>query len=537
MAKGGALRSWELESEARARSYFARANTSRAQGRLDEAIGLYDAALREKPDYPDALCAGADILRDKGFADAALNFYTKALSLAPDLADAWFNRANLLMKGRRADEALESYDRAAALRPGDARIFCNRGAAFFDVGRLKDALESYKTALRLQPDLAQAAHNMGNALMRLGEFELALAAYDKALTLRKGYSAALCGRGIVLKELGRFDDALASFDAALELDPDSHEALSNRGCLLLQLGRFVEGWDGYEFRWGRDERPINRLMDRFASWRGEPVAGKRILVVNDHAFGDTIQFIRYLPLLRQRGGDVTFLCDKKLHGLAAMTACGTTLVGGVDSNVEFDFQIALSSLPRAFATRLDTIPAQTPYLHADDAAIAKWRERIGGEGFKIGLCWQGNADFRVDPRRSFQLDAMAPLAEIPGVRLISLQKGFGAEQIANSGMAGRVESLGEDFDGGGQAFADTPAVMNALDLIVSCDTSIAHLAGALARPTFVALKPVAEWRWLLERQDSPWYPTMRLFRRGADQDWRGLFEDMALAVGKLAEAR
>ena len=259
-------------------------------------------------------------------------------------------------------------------------------------------------------------------------------------------------------------------------------------------------------------------------------------MLNDHGLGDTIQFFRYLPLMAAAGVDATFVCPPRLRRLLSSKA-KVRFADSPPDGEPFDAQIAISSLPRAFGTRLDTIPAAVPYLAAEPALRDMWLKRIGAEGFKIGVVWQGNPDPEADRARSMPLTALAPLAEIAGVRLISLQKGAGEEQLSSLPPSMRVETLGADFDAGADAFVDTAAAMTCLDLIVTCDTSIAHLAGALAVPVWVALKSDAEWRWLTGRADSPWYPTMRLFRQTRRGVWSDVFEAMARELAELAERR
>jgi tetratricopeptide (TPR) repeat protein len=494
-------------------------------GEPDKAATLLDAAIRLRPAFPEALCAGAFLLQTQGRAAAALAFYDRALSLKPADPVAWFNRGLLLLAARRADEALQSFDRACALSPDQAGYHCNRGAALYDLGRLAEAAFACERALALEPSLAKAALNLGNALMRLGRYAEARDAYRRALETRPDYALAWCGLGIVAKEMGRFGEAMGAFDHALALEPESAEALSNRGCLQLLLGDFASGWEGYEYRWERKQRPIAKSEARFDLSSPDDLAGRRILVVNDHGLGDTIQFFRYVVLLARAGARVTFAGPAKLRRLLASSGAAVDWREEGDLGGAFDERLAISSLPRAFATRLDTIPTPTPYLFAEAGRIARWRTRLAGPGLKIGLCWRGNVDFRVDPRRSIPPEALAPLLECDGARFFSLQKGGGADALA-----GRIEDFGEALDSGADAFVDTAAIMAGLDLIVTCDTSIAHLAGALGRPVWVALRHVAEWRWLHGRPDSPWYPSMRLFRADEGDDWRALFAAMARAL-------
>jgi hypothetical protein len=304
----------------------------------------------------------------------------------------------------------------------------------------------------------------------------------------------------------------------------------------LTLGDFEQGLQGYEARWLKGKSLSEALGTRFATWTGPGRRGERVLVLNDHGLGDTIQFFRYLPMMAAAGVDATFVCPPRLRRLLASKA-KVRFADCPPEGEQFDAQIAISSLPYAFGTRLETIPVAVPYLAAEPALREAWFTRIGAEGFKIGVVWQGNPDPEADRARSIPLMAFAPLAEVAGVRLISLQKGPGEEQLANLPPSMRVETLGEDFDAGADAFVDTAAAMTCLDLVVTCDTSIAHLAGALAVPVWVALKSDAEWRWLTGRADSPWYPTMRLFRQPRRGAWRDLFEAMAPELAALNERR
>lgn len=502
---------------------------AQAMGRLDEAVALIDEALRRRPDFPEALSAGGYILQNRGHAAGALAFYERALALKPDDALVWFNRGGLLLAAGRREEALGSFERACALAPANAGFHCNRGAALFELGRLAEAASAYRRALALDPALAEAELNLGNALMRQGLFREARDAYSRAIERRPDYALAHCGLGIVAKELGCFGEAMASFDRALQLAPDSEEALSNRGCLNLLLGDFAAGWEGYEYRWARGARPVPPSPARFDLAVPESLAGKSVLVVNDHGLGDTIQFFRYVALLARAGAEVAFAGPVRLRRLLASSGAPVRWREEGDLSGDFDAILAISSLPRACRTRLETIPAPTPYLFAEPERIALWRERMRGPGLKIGLCWRGNVDFRVDPRRSIPPNALAPLLDLEGVRLFSLQKGQDLADLPEA-LARRFENLGQDFDSGSDAFIDTAAMMAELDLVVTCDTSIAHLAGALGRPVWVALRHIAEWRWLIDRSDCPWYPSMRLFRCREGDDWTALFAAMAAAI-------
>ena len=499
-------------------------------GRRQEAIAVLDAALRRNPDFPEALCMGGYILADSGKREAGLEFYRRSLSLKVDLPVAWSNVGKLMFEDGRYAEALDSFSAALGLTPKDAELWNSCSGALRKLGRLEESAAAAREALRLKPRFAEAALNLGAALLKLDRCDEALAAFEAAGHARPGYGAAFNGQALALGALGRIGEARAAFEAAEALG--NREAISGRGCLDLMVGDFERGWEGYEARWVDGKSLADALGARYPKWRGPGRADERVLVMNDHGFGDTIQFCRYLPLMAAAGAEPTFLCPPRLRRLLG-SLTGIRLVVQRPPGERFDAQIAVSSLPRAFATRLDSVPASVPYLAAEPELARRWAARIGGEGFKIGIVWQGNPNPEADTARSAPLAAFASLAAIPGVRLISLQVGDGVGQLADLPAGVRVETLGDDFDAGPDGFVDTAAAMAALDLVVTCDTSVAHLAGALARPTWVALKQDAEWRWLRDRDDSPWYPTMRLFRQARRGVWSDVFAAMAAELRTL----
>jgi tetratricopeptide (TPR) repeat protein len=518
-----------------ASGYYHRGNLLREVGLRDEAIASYDAALRLKPAYPEALYAGGTVLFEAGQLDASLEFFDETLRLKPEFCQAWFSRGNALQKLNRHHAALAAYDAALALAPGHPDILTNRGTALYELGRNTEALAAYEEALHSRPDFPQALLNRANVFLRLNKPASALNDCEAALRQRPDYLEALSSKGIALRDLGRVDESIAAFDRALALAPDFAHARNNRGAARLLIGDFEHGLEDYEFRWIGGETPKRELKLPLPEWTGEVRGGEHILVFDEQGFGDAIQFSRYLPLLTKAGARVTFFCRTKLHRLLRTLGPAISLVDTIVKVEDFDCQIALSSLPFVFKTRLETIPAAMPYIFAEAARIAQWTSRLGIEGFKIGLCWHGNQNIRADPARSIPLASFAPLATVAGVRLISLQAGAGVKQLNDLPSSMRVEPPGDDFDVGPDAFLDTAAVMQGLDLIVTCDTSIAHLAGALGRPVWLLLKPIPDWRWLLERSDSPWYPTMRLFRRTDTENWMDLLVRVAAALKEHVE--
>ena len=509
--------------------FYHRGNLLRAQGQLEAAIASYDRALQLQPAYPQALHAGGQVLQNAGQLESALEFFDEALRLKPDFIEASIDRGNVLQGLERFDAALATYDAALVHAPDHADLLNNRGVALQRLGRFEEALLSLDAAIQLDPGLPEAWFNRGNVLLQMGEPEDALASFEAALTIRPSYAEALCSRAVALKHAGRMDEALAAFDIALAQNPASTHAKNNKAALLLLRGDFENGLEGYEFRWIAGQTPKAELDLAVPEWSGQIVPGERIIVFDEQGLGDAIQFSRYLPLLAEAGVKVTFFCRRRMQRLLAGLDAPIRITDHFEANESFDSQIALSSLPRAIKTRLDTIPARPAYLQAAGHLISKWAGRIGNHGFRIGLCWHGSPNLNADPARSIPLGAFAPLAKIKGLRLISIQKVDGLSEFGDDAPF-QIETLGEDFDAGPDAFIDTAAAMQNLDLIITCDTSIAHLAGALGRPVWVLLKQVPDWRWLLEREDSPWYPTMRLFRQNQRGDWQEVVKRVEAAL-------
>ncbi len=505
------------------------------QGEQAEALDLLRAAVKRNPGDASAWSNLGLVLRKLSRAQEALACIDRALSIAAEHAEALNNRGNALVELFRFEEALASYDRALALRPSYVEAHNNRGSALRSLKRYEEALASYETSLALRPDHAGALNNRGVALQDLKRLDEGLASYDRALAIKPDHADALNNRGLALLELNRPQEALASYDAALAVRPDDAEALYNRGWTALLLGDLDAGWKDYEHRWRRKDSEPPRLIAAYPRWSGEDLQGKRILIYEEQGLGDVIQFARYLPLLAARGANATFFVCAAMHRLLQPIAATVRLVDSPPVEETFDFQCALLSLPRAFATRLDTIPAKLPYLRAEASRVEAWRRRIGENGFKIGICWQGNPLSKNDVERFIPLRCFAPLATIAGVRLISLQKTHGLDQLADLAPQMRVETLGDEFDGGADAFVDTAAAICCLDLIVAADTAVAHLAGALGRPVWVAHKQAPDWRWMLDRGDSPWYPTMQLYRQKTRGDWDDVFTRIAQDVAGLAQ--
>lgn len=497
-------------------------------GRLHEALAAYDAALALDPSYYEASCKRGKLLHDLGRHDDALAACTYTLRIRPGFLPALTTRANILLRLGRAGDALVACDEALRRDRANPHCLRIRGAALHELGHLERALSSLDEALRLNPSAPDTWLHRGNILQEFNRHPEAVTCYHEALALQPCYPEALSGLGVALKEANQIDESLTCFDEALKHKPDYPDARHNRGSVLLLKGRLREGFEDFESRWDRSNAPPKTLISDVPKWEGQQLTGQKIIVWDEQGLGDLIQFSRYLLCLHDAGADVTLLCRKNMHRLLHTLPAPVRLIHSFDGKESFAFQSALMSLPYGFHTNLKTVPAPVAYLHPEPALIAKWAERIGVQGFRIGVAWQGNKF--IDLQRSIPLACFAPLAAIEGVRLISLMKDQASIEVNGAGGPFTIESLGSDFDAGVDSFVDCAAAMENLDLVVTLDTAITHLAGALGRPVFVALKKVPDWRWLLNREDCPWYPTMQLFRQVEKGEWEPVFERIAARV-------
>jgi tetratricopeptide (TPR) repeat protein len=505
----------------------------RDQGQLDEARACYRRALQLKPDYADAHNNLGDVLSLQGHWNEAVASYQRALQLQPNFPAALSNLGVALAKLGKLDEAIQRHEQALRLNPNYADAYVNLGNAEAAQKKPDQAIASYQQALRLNPNHVKAHYNLGIALAEQDRLDEAIASYRQALRIQPNHGEALGNLGHALRAQGKLDEAMAVYQQLVEQSPDSPEAHMSRALVWLLLGDYERGWPEYEWRWKTKEfagPPLEK-----PKWNGTDLTGKTILLTAEQGMGDVIQFARYAPLVKARGGEVIVACPKKLIPLLQTCAGIDSLTAQGEPLPEYDLHASLMSLPAILGTTLATVPSKVPYLSADRALVERWRSDLAEfPGFKIGIAWQGNPQHRGDRQRSIPLSAFEPLAKLSGVHLISLQKGSGTEQLAAVAERFPVIDLGNRLDTGDAAFLDTAAVLFSLDLVITIDTSLAHLASALARPAWIALGcGSADWRWLLQRDDSPWYPTLRLFRQRRAGDWREVIERMSSEVAKL----
>ncbi|MDB5459001.1 MAG: repeat-containing protein [Caulobacteraceae bacterium] len=499
-------------------------------GRFEDALASYQAAIDLEPDAakPGAYNNLGAYLQSLGRSQEAVQAYDRAIALEPDTAEAWGNRGIGLTSLGRYDEALAALDRALALNPGYVDAMTNRGIAFYLAGRMEEALAAYRQALAMKRDGAEILSNMALALQALDRLDEALACCDQAIGLNPDFAEGLVNRGMVLQAQARFDEAVAAYDRAMAIAPDFADPYWNKALVLLLQGDFEAGGQLYERRWDRTDAPPSPAVGDVPLWLGQtPVAGKTILLHGEQGLGDTIQMLRYAPLVAAQGARVALSVQPGLIELAQRIRGVDRIVDAGTAADGVDLHCPLMSLPLALGTTLPTIPAEVPYLAAPAAKRTEWAARLGpATRPRIGLAWSGNRDHKNDRNRSMALETLLPLLA-KDTDYISLQREYRPADQALMAADGRIRDVADQLE----SFTDTAALIEHLDLVVSVDTSAAHLAGALGKPLFVLLPWVPDHRWLLERDDSPWYPTARLFRQQRSGDWSGPLEALAAALG------
>ncbi len=538
---------------------------------LEDARRELDRLVALAPDLPEADALNGELLRAEGRPAEAVRALKKAIAGGVETAEAYVNLGMALEDADQNDEAMEAlrtadqldggdamacfhlgnsyrdkgqadlarhfYARAVALRPDLAEAHNNLGLVLQDGGEDEQAANSFKKALLADPDMGAAYSNLGNYCLRQGGVEDAVESYLRAVEIDPESAIAWNNLGNAYFRLHRLEESEAAFRRSIALDPGFVESDLNLGLLLLLRGDFAAGWPHYESRWRMPRIAEKRPKFKQPEWTGDPLAGRTLLVYSEQGMGDNLQFIRYLPLLRRRYPDskIYFWCLPPLfrlfHFCAAewgIEALPPTVPGGLPP---FDVQIALLSLPYRMGTELATIPADVPYLRAAPELVAKWAPRLASlPGKKVGLVWASGEVYALHKFRTVRLQQLNSLLEVEGISWVSLQKGNGASQIVEEGLSGRILDLMDEAED----FADTAAMMAHLDLVISVDTSVPHLAGALGTPVWLLDRFDTDWRWLLDRTDSPWYPGMRIFRQAALGDWNSAVSPAAEALAVWA---
>ena len=505
---------------------FALAEQHRQAGRFQAAEELCREILIAVPGHAETLHLLGVIAHQAGKPAVAIEFVRQAIASDGRVPLYHCNLGEMCRLAGRLDEALAAGRQAVALRPDFPEALNNLGIAHYDRGEFGEAVAQYRRAIELVPSYAEAHSNLGNALRALRRLDEAITAYTRALELKPAFADAFSNRALTYHLLARFDEAVADFRRAIAIQPLHGNAHSGLAMNCLLRGRFSEGLVEYEWRWRSSELPSRPPMP--TPWKGEDPRAKRLLVHCEQGLGDTLHFCRYLPLLRERGAKVVLHVQKTLRSLIADAMPWLEVVPEGEAVPATDMQCALLSLPHLLGTTLDTIPATIPYLHANEKIVSRFAAMLGQEAkLKVGIVWAGSAKHLNDVDRTIALSTLSPILMVKGVRFFSLQIG------ARPGdrLADPVTDLAPMLTD----FAHTAGALAALDLLISVDTAPVHLAGAMGKPVWVLLPFVPDWRWLLEREDSPWYPTLWLFRQQTRGDWRAPVEAVAKTLNDLVQ--
>ncbi len=534
-------------------------------GEHGEAANHFRRALAGQPDNLQARLGFAHSLARLGRKNLAIQEFRRVLATDAGNLPAALELSDLLLASALPEQAVEVLDAArtahpenAALtlrlilmlkrigkleraelvalaqrrrRPDDADLLAVLGGIVRDRGRAQEAIAFCGEAIRLKPNTVDGHLNLAAALFDVGEFDGAIVCYRKVLELDPKSAEAQAWLGSVLQVTGRIGSAIRALRKAIAMQPDMALAHFNLALALLSVGRYPEGWAEYEWRWRTDGFQRERRDFRVPAWDGGDLAGRRLLIWTEQGFGDTFQFARYLPLLAGRGAQILVEIQPQLERMMKPLAGVDRWIARGKRLPAFDCHLPLMSLPHRLGTTLAAVPAEVPYLSAEPARVAAWKSRLDElPGFRIGLCWQGSQRQQSNHLRSLPVAALAPLAELPGVGAVSLQMD-GADEIAAAKLSDRIRDFGDELDRDG-AFVDSAAIIENLDLVVTVDTAIAHLAGALGRPAWLLLGSAPDYRWLLTREDSPWYPTLRIFRQQKQREWGPVVERVRQALAR-----
>lgn len=512
-----------------AEAHYNRGNALRDLRRHDEAVASYDKTIALRPDHADAYCSRGDCLLTLERFEDAITSCDKATALRPDHAEAFYHCGNGLLALKRYEEAVANYDNAIALRPDLAEAFSNRGVALWRLERIEEAVAGFDKAIALKPGYVDAYNNRGNALLSLNRAEAAVANYDQAIALRPGYAEAWFNRGNGLWFQRHHEAALASYDRAIALKPGYAEAYWNQGNCLLQMGRFDPGWRLGEWRKKLDV-PVAARSYPPPLWLGEAdLAGKTLFIYWEQGFGDTIQFCRYAKLAEQCGAKVIMEVQPALERLLRQLSPTIHVLRAGEDPGGFDYHCPMLSLPLAFGTTVGSIPAEPSYLAAQQGAREYWSTRLPPKTKPmIGVVWSGSTWHANDRRRSIGLTTLLPLLR-ERAEFVCLQTEIREPDSRILRQLGGVADCRDWL----KDFSDTAALVDAMDLVITVDTSVAHLAGAMGKPVWILLPYNSDWRWLLNRDDSPWYPSARLFRQERPGDWSRPLQAMMKALAVL----
>ncbi|MCP4576824.1 MAG: tetratricopeptide repeat protein [Deltaproteobacteria bacterium] len=513
-------------------------NAFKAQGSYEAAVSNYRKAIFFKADFLDAHYNLGNVYQEQGDYGRARACFESSLKIQPDFVKAHHNLGVLLKRMGDVRGAERHFRAVIKLQPGFAEAHNNLGNILLSDGRLHEAVNCFKRAVGIRQDYPQAHYNLGVAFNRMADFETAKAAFETAVRQDPGFVEAHHNLGVALQNLGEAQEAICAFNKVLTLKPDFVEALWNRSLARLLSGDLPGGFKDYEARFHKlDHSRIYPGAFSTPRWEGEPFQGKRLLVHYEQEFGDTLQFVRYLPKVKSHGGTVILEVQGELHELMKRVGGVDLLIDGKKTpgpQVPCDYHVPLLSLPGIFQTRIEDIPRKIPYVFPDPQKSEYWKKQLSDEkGLKVGIVWAGNLSDEKGRHRSCSLEYFVPLGSLASIRFYGLQKGDAAGEIDTAYPSFRATNLSERLTD----FSETCAVIDNLDLIISVDTAVAHLAGAMGKATFVLLSKPCDWRWLLDRDDSPWYPSIKLFRQPRQGDWDSVFARVHSEIKTIIESK
>lgn len=511
-------------------------NVLQEKSQFDEAISCYEKAVQLDPNLTmaygnlaKAYYSSGIIFMEKGQTDHAIDCFMKSLHLNPDDHDVHYNLGVLYQKRGDVDKAMNCYEEIIRRNPLHANTLNAIGSVLQEEGKIDEAEGYYRKALQINTNMPEALNNLGTVLKERGQTDESELLYSKALQVNPEFVAALNNLGTLLREKGQLEDAEMFYKRAIDIVPDFTEAHWNRAFTNLLAGNFSEGWKEYEWRWKIQDHYLPSLSQPL--WDGSDIRGRTILLHAEQGLGDTIQFIRYAPLVASMGAKVIVVCQKELSRIVQTVENIGHVVAYGDALPYFEIHCPLMRLPMIFQTTLETIPVKIPYMSAAPSLVAQWKQRIRNDSsmFKIGLAWAGRPTHVDDRNRSCPLELLLPLIKLDNITLYSLQKGSVARQIENLPRGVKIIDYVQML----HDFYDTAALIENLDLVITVDTALAHLTGALGKSVWTLLRYAPDWRWLLNREDSPWYPTMRLFRQQSPGDWKGVVERVTGSIKEI----
>ena len=499
-----------------------------------DAIECYENTLNINPQHINSYCNhGVALTKLKKFKEAIISF-DKALKLNSQHVDSYCNKGTVLIFLNKFEEAIMCLDKAIELDPQHVDSYCNRGVAFNNLDNIDEAIKNFKKAIDLNPYHVGSYSNLGSALTRLNKLNESLTILNNAIKIDPTHVGSYCNRGNVYSRLFKFKEANRDYDKCIEIDKNYADAHWNKSIVNLLTKNYQKGFSLYEWRWktkSLDSPALRNFSEKI--WLGNfSIKNKKIFIHAEQGLGDTIQFCRYLELIKNEGAYVILEYPKPLKKLLSSLSCVDEFVENGNELNNFDCHCPLLSLPLAFKTNLETIPKKIPYLYVNNERINKWKNFLGNQDFKIGISWQSKGNFN-SIEKSFPLIFFKNISKIPNIRLVSLQKNFGIEQLSSLPSDCKIQTLPADFDDGDNAFLDSAAILKCVDLFITCDSALGHLAGSLGTKTWLLLKHYPDWRWHLDDDFSPWYPNHRIFRQSIPGDWKGVFEQVEFFLKRV----